>query len=91
MESTHKSALLTWRQWRKDGESFKKFKEKKTMHFHHDINCDKKFHVFYGVIKVIQNWQKKCIKYIFRKKICNEGKNQMNTKYSEAFNYVTKS
>lgn len=55
MESTHKSALLTRRQWRNQGmgeESFK-IQEKKTMHFHHDINCDKRIHVFYGVIKVI--------------------------------------
>lgn len=28
MESTHKSALLTRRQWRKDGESFKIQREK---------------------------------------------------------------
>lgn len=54
MKSTHKSALLTRLQWTKNQMGrrvLKKFK-KKTMHFHHDTNCDKKIHVFYGV-KVI--------------------------------------
>lgn len=57
------------------------------MHFHHDTNCDKKFHVFYGVKSDLKLAQKCIEKYANNKKKkrvkeknrVNEGKIQMNT------------
>lgn len=41
---------------------------RKKMHFHHDTNCDKKFHVFYGVKSDLKLAQKCVEKYANYKK-----------------------